>query len=97
MSEGNIRTAWIKRLRESGLHQIFGEYRDEQGCCAIGAAFPLIGEDEYTPTEVIKKKLGLTDLGFNAIVGLNDWQNLSFAEIADLFESEPEKYFVESN
>ena len=97
MNEESVRSAWIKRLREEELRQIYGEYCDEQGCCAIGAAFPLIGEDEYAPTEAIKKKLGLTDSGFNAIVGLNDWQNLSFAEIADRLESEPEKYFVETN
>jgi hypothetical protein len=86
-----IRTAWVTQLRCQGHRQCRDKFFGRGGkLCAIGllveVADPHHHHVEHFDIEEFAQRAGLADFQVCEIIGMNDEDGASFAEIADQIE-----------
>jgi hypothetical protein len=104
-----LRAAWVAALRSGEYKQGVNNLRTPDGeYCCLGVAGKIIGlsddllgdwtEDEY-PYDTIQQAFGLSDcLGAYAegqLYSHNDHDGLTFSQIADIIDAEPEGLFID--
>jgi hypothetical protein len=100
--------AWVAALRSGEYLQIKNALTDDGGYCCLGiacvvadkAGVPAAWRNISYLSDSVRRWLGLEDEiasygDGQSLANDNDFRNKTFAEIADIIESEPEGLFVE--
>lgn len=83
-----IRTAWLTQLRRQGHRQCRGKlFGRGKKVCALGLLVE-VADPHYQQAEFeeIAERAGLADYQVREVIGMNDEDLASFAEIADQIE-----------
>lgn len=100
-SPTEVRQSWVAALRDPAAKQTQGSLRDPDGMCCLGVLCNTIdpegwrtnamgdyifGDMPMYPPPAVREAAGLTATSMSRLSNLNDSQNRSFGEIADLIE-----------
>lgn len=90
MENKELKAKWVAALRSGEYKQLTpggSFWRNDGRHCCIGVLGELLGEQQAMDTHNFRRSCPLSESETDALVGMNDRDGKTFAEIADYIEA----------